>query len=91
MLYVRLEILDECCFSLVLRKPGEFGLFPKFLGFPEIPGLARTLQTFEHQISFAFFLVHELSYAFHKLHVAHHKHPTIVILSCLLSLCKVWS
>jgi hypothetical protein len=35
--------------------------------------------------------VHELSYAFHKLHVAHHKHPTIVILSCLLSLCKVWS
>jgi hypothetical protein len=39
MLYVRLEILDECCFSLVLRKPGEFGLFPEV---SRIPGDSRT-------------------------------------------------
>jgi hypothetical protein len=29
MLYVRLKILDECCFSLVFWKPGEFELFPE--------------------------------------------------------------
>jgi hypothetical protein len=82
MLYVRLKILGECSFSLVFRKPGESELFPGVPVSPEIPGQARTFRTFEHQISFASLLSAWTVICISLLPVAHHKHPTTVILSC---------
>jgi hypothetical protein len=46
MLYVRLKILSECCFSLVFRKTGESGLFPGVSGFSGDSGTGSDIPDF---------------------------------------------
>jgi hypothetical protein len=46
MLYVRLKILDECCFPLVLKKLGESELFPEVARIPGDSGTGLDIPYF---------------------------------------------
>jgi hypothetical protein len=66
MIYARLKIFDECCFSLVFWKPGESGNFLGDSGFPGHSGFVPDSPDF---LAPDFFFhpcwVHNLSWASH--------------------------
>jgi hypothetical protein len=80
------KVLVIVVFYWYYESLDSLDFFPEYPDFLENPGLARTFQTFKHQISFAFLLSVWTVMSISLLPVAHHKHPTSVIFSCF-SLC----